>query len=344
MEILKGTGLLLICLTMFTLFSLKAPKGMQAMSGMASAAVASFLVEAIQYFIGGELFGIAFLGELGGVAGSMSGVAAASLVALKMGVNPVYAVLVGLSCGGFGILPGFLAGYVAGLVMPYIEKKVMSGVDLLIAIIFVAPAARLIALGVDPIVNSTLGQIGEVLSVAATQSPIIMGLILGGIAAVIGTSPLSSMALTAMLGLTGLPMAIAGIGTYAVSFTNGWLFYKLGYGKKGNIVSVMIEPLTQAHIISSKPIPIYTTNFIAGGLAGIVVALFGLINNAPGTASAVPGLIVLFGWNDPIKVLTVALITALCGFIIGIIGALVFSNYKKVQPQLVKEEKKVAQA
>ena len=124
MEIIQGIGLLLLCLALFTLFSFKAPKGTQAMSGMAAAAIVSFLVEAIQYYIGGDVLGISFLGELGATAGAMGGVAAASLVALKMGVNPVYAVMVGLSCGGFGLLPGFIAGYLAGLAIPFIERKV----------------------------------------------------------------------------------------------------------------------------------------------------------------------------------------------------------------------------
>ena len=35
-----------------------------------------------------------------------------------------------------------------------------------------------------------------------------MGIVLGGIITVVGTAPLSSMALTALLGLTGIPMAI----------------------------------------------------------------------------------------------------------------------------------------
>ena len=38
------------------------------------------------------------------------------------------------------------------------------------------------------------------------------------------TSPLSSMALTAMLGLTGLPMGIACIACVGGAFTNGMIF------------------------------------------------------------------------------------------------------------------------
>ena len=41
------------------------------------------------------------------------------------------------------------------------------------------------------------------------------------------TSPLSSMALTAMLGLSGLPMGIAAIACVGGSFTNGIIFARL---------------------------------------------------------------------------------------------------------------------
>ena len=44
------------------------------------------------------------------------------------------------------------------------------------------------------------------------------------------------------------------------------------------------------------------TNFVGGALAGIITSLFQLVNNAPGTASPIPGLLVLFGFNDVVKV------------------------------------------
>src|SRR5699024_11070469 len=105
MEIVKGTVLLFIVLGCFTLFSYKAPKDMKAMSALASAAIATFLVEAFQRYVGGDLLHIEFLGEVGDAEGSMGGVAAASLVALAMGVSPVYALMLGVSCAGLGLLP-----------------------------------------------------------------------------------------------------------------------------------------------------------------------------------------------------------------------------------------------
>ncbi|MFA6709465.1 MAG: PTS sugar transporter subunit IIC, partial [Fusobacterium sp.] len=95
MEILKGIILLLVVLIGFSLFSLKMPRGMKAMGALAGAATASFLVEAFQRYVGGDLLGVEFLGGVGDAAGSMGGVAAAALVPLALGVNPTYAILVG---------------------------------------------------------------------------------------------------------------------------------------------------------------------------------------------------------------------------------------------------------
>jgi len=92
---------------------------MKVMGALANAAVASFLVEAFQLYVGGDLIGIPFLKEVGESAGSLGRVAGATLVALAMGVSPVYAMLVGASVLKFGLLPGFIAGAIAGLMVMY---------------------------------------------------------------------------------------------------------------------------------------------------------------------------------------------------------------------------------
>ena len=63
------------------------PKGSLAMEGMANA---------------GDLLGFEFLGQVGEASGSMGGVAAAILVPIAMGVNPIYAVVAGAAVGGYG--------------------------------------------------------------------------------------------------------------------------------------------------------------------------------------------------------------------------------------------------
>lgn len=332
MEILKGIGLLFFTLGIFSLFSLKAPKGQKAMSGLANAAIATFLVEAIHKYIAGDFFSSGFLGDVGAMSGSMGGVAAAALTMLQMGVSPVLAVTAGVAVGGYGILPGFLAGYALGLFAPKIEKFLPEGLNVILTALLIAPMARGIAVITTPIVTTTLANIGDMISVAADQSPYLMGILLGGIMKITCTSPLSSMALTAMLGLTGLPMGIAAVATFGGSFTNGLIFKKLGFGNKGNIIAVMLEPLTQADIVTQNALPIYTSNFIGGALAGVSAAFFGIINNAPGTASPIPGFLAPFAFNDPTKVLLAMTFAAIGGLIGGYLGSILFKSRAKNKP------------
>ena len=341
MEIIKGTLLLLIVLGLFSLFSYKAPKGMKAMGALANAAVAAFLVEAFQRFVGGDLLKIEFLGEVGDAAASMGGVAAAALVSLAMGVSPVYALMMGVSVAGLGLLPGFIAGYLIAFLVKWIEKRIPGGLDLIVTIIVAAPLVRLVAVWMQPVVDATLLNIGGIITETANSSPILMGIILGGVITTVATAPLSSMALTAMLGLTGVPMAIGALSVFGSSFMNFILFKRMKFGDRKTTIAVAIEPLTQAHIISANPIPIYITNFIGGASAGVIVALSGLINNATGTATPIAGLAVMYGFNDPLKVTLVALGCAAAGLVSGYIGSLLFKNVKiKTADQISREESK----
>ena len=313
MTILSGLGLLLLVLAGFSFFSFKMPKGSVAMGGMADAAVATFLVEAIHKYISGDLFGISFLAEVGSISGGMGGVASAIAVPIAMGANPVLSIVAGVACGGCGILPGFIAGYIVGFIIPIIEKKLPEGLNLIVGTLLIAPLARGIAIGATPLVDATLVQIGGTISAAAEQ---------------ICTSPLSSMALTAMLGLKGLAMGIAAIACFGGSFTNGFIFHGLKLGDKSNVIAVMLEPLTQAPLVTSNPIPIFCSNFFGGGFAGMGAAALGIINNAPGTASPIPGLLAPFAFNDPMKVVMALVIAAIGGSIAGFVGAKVFKNHK----------------
>lgn len=324
--ILKGVGLLLLTLAVFSVFSMKAPKGSDAMSGMANAAIASFLVEAVHKYILGDVLALEFFQILGATSGGMGGVAAAITVPLAMGVNPVFAVTAGLALGGFGILPGFIAGYIVGLIAPVLEKKLPEGLNVIFGALVIAPLARILAITVDPAVNLILGEIGSAISAAAEQSPLVMGFLLGGIMKMICTSPLSSMALTATLGLTGLPMGIAAIACVGGSFTNGIIFHKLGFGNKGNVIAVMLEPLTQADIVTANPIPIFSSNFLGGGLAGVAAAVFGIVNNAPGTASPIPGLLAPFAFNDPLNVILALVFAVAGGSLAGLLGGWIFKK------------------
>lgn len=339
MDIILGTALLILVLGLFTLFSYKAPNGMKAMGALANAACASFLVEAFHDAFFGGVLNIEFLKGVGAANGSLGGVAAAILVPLALGVSPVYAVLTGLACANFGILPGFIAGYLISYVIKFLEKKVPAGLDLIAIIIIAAPLSRLIASLMTPVVNGTLLKIGDVLLSSANSSPILMGIILGGILTVVATAPLSSMALTAMLGLTGTPMAIGALAVFGSSFMNYVFFDKMKFGSKKDTIAVAIEPLTQADIISANPLPVYLTNFIGGAMSGIIIALMGLTNMTPGTATPIAGFAVMFAYNPPVKVLIAAAGCIIVSVISGYIGYLIFRNHKILTADEIRNKK-----
>ncbi len=333
MDIIIGTSLLLLVLAIFSLFNYKAPHGAKAMGALASAACASFLVEAFQDSFFGKVLGFQFLSEVGGANGSLSGVAAAILVAIAIGVSPGYAVLIGLSVSGTGIIPGFVAGYVVSFLIKWMEKNIPGGLDLISIIIVGAPLTRFLAQLITPVINSTLLTIGDILTSSANSNPIIMGMILGGTIVVVATAPLSSMALTAMLGLTGIPMAIGALSVFGSSFMNGVLFYRLKLGERKDNIAFAIEPLTQADVTSANPIPIYVTNFVGGAACGVLIALMKLVNDTPGTATPIAGFAVMFAYNPVAKVLITALGCIIISLIVGYIGGSVFKNYRLVTKQ-----------
>ena len=339
-EQLLSIILLLVILVIFTLFTYYAPYGSDVMGALATAAIATFLVEALQRYVIGDIFNIPFLQETGTVAGELSGVIVAFLVALAMNVRPQNAAILAVSFAGIGLIPGMFSAYLIAFLIILIERKVKNGLDFIFIILLCVPLARLLGVLITPLVDGSLLQIGELIQAATLTSPLVMGLLLGGIITVVGTSPLSSMALTAMLGLTGVPMAVAALSAFASSFMNATLFHRLKIGQLKSVISVAIEPLSKANLVTSNPIPIYTTNFVGGGLAGMIIALSGMVNDAPGTAAPVPGLLVMFGYNAPGQILMYAAICALVCLAVGIIGSIVFRNFPVYNSEVLNQKEK----
>lgn len=341
LSMFKGVFLLLVILFFFSLFSFKAPKGKKAMSGLANAAIVTFLVEAFYRYIFGDTLGIPFLFEVGKTVGGMGGVAAASLVMLGLGANPIFCVAVGISLSGMGILEGFVVGYIFSFVADFLDKHLPKDINVIFIVLIIAPLSRLLGTFIQPFVTMLLNNIGGIIVVASENSPIFMGLLLGGIIKVICTSPLSSMALTALLGLTGLPMGIACVACFGGAFANGITFYRLRLGNKSKLISLMIEPLTQADIVSTNPVPLFSSSFLGGALAGLSAGYFNIISNAPGTASPVPGLLTPFAFN-PIHTLIPALICAMLG---GCLGGLTISTiFMKIKAKKMKKIKNMEKA
>ena len=129
-------------------------------------------------------------------------------------------------------------------------------------------------------------------------------------------------------------MAIGAMAAFSSAFMNSTLFHRLKLGDRKSTISVGIEPLSQADIVSANPIPIYVTNFFGGAIAGIIIAWSGMINNATGTATPIAGFLVMFGFNSLTKVIIYGVVMAIIGTIAGFVGSIVFKKY----PIIIKRQ------
>lgn len=231
MNIILGVGTLVIVLVIMTLFLKFAPYGQEGLQALSGAACATFLPQAfLSYAIGGILH-IKFLQDIGDLAGSLGGIAVGILACINLGVSPVFAIIVGLVLKDFSLLPAFIASYIVAFIIKLIQKKVPEGLDL-IAVILIAPALVYgLASLINPGVTAVLNQIAGAVNSVGDSSPYALAIILGLIIPVTSMTPLSSMVLASILGLTGLPMAIGAITCTGASFVNFTLFNILKIGE-----------------------------------------------------------------------------------------------------------------
>ena len=245
----------------------------------------------------------------------------------------MYALVIGAACGGLDLLPGFFAGYIVGYLMKYTEKYVPDGVDLIGSIVLLAPLARLIATGLTPVVNNTLLKLVTLLKVVRTQTNY-YGDYSWRHYYGCRYSTVKFNGFNRITWFNWRANAIGAMAAFSSAFMNGTLFHRLKLGDRKSTISVSIEPLSQADIVSANPIPVYVTNFFGGAVAGLIIALSGMINDATGTATPIAGFLVMFGFNSPMKVIIYGVVMAIVGGLAGFLGSLVFKNIRLLQNKI----------
>lgn len=71
-------------------------------------------------------------------------------------------------------------------------------------------------------------------------------------------------------------------------------------------------------------------------------AVFHIINNAPGTASPIPGLLAPFAFNDPINVVLAVIFAAIGGSLAGLVGSQIFK--KSYEKKMAEKQKLTVEA
>ena len=282
--------------------------GIDAMGAMAQGLFASLLIGTIIKTLGQQL-GLAFLVTAGGYAAAIAGPAMAASIGYALHAPQLVLfslIAVGGAANELGGAGGPLAVYLIAIIATEIGKLVSkeTKVDIL-----VTPAVTiLVGVGLSafcaPSIGAVASAVGNVIMWATELQPLLMGIVVSVLVGVALTLPISSAAICAALGLTGLAggAAVAGccaqmVGFAVMSFReNGW----------GGLVSQGLgtSMLQMPNIVKNPRVWIAPT--VTSAITGpIATCLFRLqmngaaINSGMGTCGLCGQLGVWTGWVAP---------------------------------------------
>ncbi len=259
-----------------------------AFGAMAQGLFASLLIGTIFSTLG-DLTGIELLGQIGGFAKAVAGPAMAVSIGAALAAPPL--VLYSLAAVGYaaseaGGAGGPLAVFVIAILAAELGKLVSkeTKVDILVTPGVTVGIGCALAVAVAPWIGAAASSLGGLVMWATDLQPFLMGVVVSVVVGAALTLPISSAAICAALGLTGLAggAALAGccaqmVGYAAASFAdNGWA---------GVVSQGLGTSMLQVPNIFKKPatwVPALVASAVTGPVATVV---FGLQQNGAAIAS-----------------------------------------------------------
>ena len=291
-----------------------------AMSAMAQGLFASLLIGTIIETIGTQ-FSIQLLIDAGTFAKSVAGPAMAVSIgyALRAPQLVLFSLIaVGAAANSLGGAGGPLAVYVIAILACECGKLVSkeTKVDILVTPAVTIITGTILSALFAPYIGKAASSLGSVIMWATELQPLLMGIIVSALVGIALTLPISSAAICAALGLTGLAggAAVAGCCAQMVGFAV-MSFRENGIG--GLVSQGLGTSMLQMSNIIRNPrtwIPPILASMITGPIATCV---FRLQNNGPAVASGMGtcGLVgqigVYTGWVNDIAAGTKASIAAM---------------------------------
>ena len=300
--------------------------GIDALGAMAQGLFCTLLVGTILNTIGQQFhigFLTATLGKtgytIGGLASAMVGPGIAIAIGYALACPPMVLfslIPVGFAANAIGGAGGPLAVYVVAIVACEFGKLVSkeTKIDILVTpIVTILVGIGLSALVAAPI-GSAASAVGDAVKWATTQQPFLMGILVSVIIGVALTLPISSAAICAALGLTGLAggAAVAGCCAQMVGFA----VMSFKENRFGGLVAQGIgtSMLQMPNIVKNPRIWIPPT--LASAITGpLATCLFKLemngsaVSSGMGTCGLVGQIGVYTGWLNDVAAGTKAAIT-----------------------------------
>ena len=292
--------------------------GIDAMGAMAQGLFASLLIGTIIKTLGQQL-GLAFLVTAGGYAAAVAGPAMAASIGYALHAPQLVLfslIAVGGAANELGGAGGPLAVYLIAIIATEVGKLVSkeTKVDIL-----VTPAVTILV-GVSlsafcaPSIGAVASAVGNVIMWATELQPLLMGIVVSVLVGVALTLPISSAAICAALGLTGLAggAAVAGCCAQMVGFAV-MSFQENGVG--GLISQGLGTSMLQMGNIVKNP-RIWIAPTLASAITGpLATCVFHMemngaaVSSGMGTCGLVGQIGVYTGWINDIAAGTKAAIT-----------------------------------
>ena len=292
--------------------------GVEAMGAMAQGLFCSLLIGTILNTAGTQL-GLPFLNQVGADASQMSGAAMAVAIGYALHCPPLVLfslVPVGFSANTQGGAGGPLAVLIIAILAAEAGKAVSkeTKIDILVTPLVTVLLGSGLSAWWAPAIGKAASSVGQIIMWATDLRPFLMGIVVSVVMGIALTLPISSAAICAALGLTGLAggAAVAGccanmVGFAVLSFReNRW----------GGLVSQGLgtSMLQMGNIVRNPRIwlPVIGASAVTGPLA---TCLFHLEMNGPavsagmGTCGMVGPIGVWSGWISDISAGTKAAVT-----------------------------------
>lgn len=318
-----------------------------ALSAMAQGLFASLLIGTIFNTIGSQ-FGLELFVTLGGFATAVMGPAMAVAIGYALKA-PTY-VLLSLAAVGYaacqaGGAGGPLAVYLIAVIACECGKLVskITPIDLLVTPIVTIGVGGLLSVLIAPYIAIAASSVGGAIMWATDLQPFFMGMLVSLIVGVALTLPISSAAICAALGLTGLAggAALAGCCANMVGFAVA-SFYENKWG--GLVAQGIGTSMLQMGNIVKNPriwIPALVASLVNGPVATCLFKLQmngAAVSSGMGTCGLVGQIGVYTGWVNDIAAGTKAAITVtdwigliVISFIIpGVVSWLVCKLLRKI--------------
>ena len=290
----------------------------EALGAMAQGLFASLLIGTIIKTLGQQT-GLETLVDLGGYASAMSGPAMAVAIGWALHCPPLVLfslVTVGYSSNALGGAGGPLAVLIIAIVAAELGKAVSkeTRVDILVTPLVTIFAGVGLSMLIAAPIGAAASQVGTLIMWATEQAPFLMGILVSVIVGVALTLPISSAAICAALGLTGLAGGAAVAGCCAQMIGFAVMSYK--ENGVGGLISQGLgtSMLQMGNIVKNPRIWIAPTlaSAITGPLATCVFHMEmngAAVSSGMGTCGLVGQIGVYTGWVSDIAAGTKAAIT-----------------------------------